>query len=186
MHRYRGFTLIELLIVMFVMALLASVSLPDFSAMLENKRSDTTIKRLAQGIEFARVSAITTGSLVTLCRSSDGTECGGNWQEGILIFTDSNGDRVINHQDRILRHLTFAGLPGTLRWRAFQNRQYLQITSQGFTRYQNGNFTYCPSPNQLQFARQLIINRSARVRFAMDSDGDGFREDSRGRRIDCS
>ena len=186
MHDYRGYTLLELLIVMLVMALLASVSLPDFSAMLENKRSDTNIKRLAQAVEFARVSAITAGSLVTLCRSSDGMGCGGNWQEGILIFTDTNGDRVLNQQDRILRHLTFPDLAGTLRWRAFQNRQYLQITSQGFTRYQNGNFTYCPPTGQLQYARQLIINRSARVRFAMDSDGDGFREDSRGRRIDCS
>jgi len=184
--RHGGFTLLELLIVMLVLMILISVSLPDFSQMIEARRSDLTIRRLAHAVETARISAITYGSLVTLCRSQDGIECGGQWQQGILIFTDSNGDRQLNQQDTVVRHITFPDINGTIRWRAFQNRQYLQITSQGFTRYQNGNFTYCPDNGEATLARQLIINRVARVRYAMDSDGDGFRENSRGRRISCS
>lgn len=184
--RHGGFTLLELLIVMLVLIILISVSLPDFSQMIEARRSDLTIRRLAHAVETARISAITHGSLVTLCRSPDGIECGGQWQQGILIFTDANGDRQLNQQDTVVRHITFPDINGTIRWRAFQNRQYLQITSQGFTRYQNGNFTYCPDSGEARLARQLIINRVARVRYAMDSDGDGFRENSRGRRISCS
>ena len=57
--RHAGFTLLELLIVMLVLSILVSVSLPDFSQMIEARRSDLTIRRLAHAVETARISAIT-------------------------------------------------------------------------------------------------------------------------------
>ena len=75
--------------------------------------------------------------------------------------------------------------PGTIRWRAFRNRQYLQMTSAGYTNYQNGNFTYCPPNGDVYQARQLIINMQGRVRKPADIDNDGIIEDARGRDIRC-
>ena len=182
----KAFTLLELLITVFILSLLFSLSMPNFQAMIEQRKADMIMQKLLQSIQFARVSAIRSGTLVTLCKSADGESCGGNWVDGILIFTDADGDRKIDGADELLRHIQFNHSQGTLAWRAFQNRQYLQITHLGFTRYQNGNFTYCPSNADPELARQLIINRAARARYAMDSDGDGIREDSRGRPINCS
>lgn len=181
-----GFTLIELLLVLVILSILFSLSLPNFQDMYEARKADIVIKKVAQAIQLARVSAIRSGKVVTLCRSDGGVECGGRWQDGIIVFSDGNGDRIINQDDELQHYITFPGINGSLRWRAFQNRQYLQITNQGFTRYQNGNFTYCPNDGNASLARQLIINRTARIRFATDSDGDGIREDSRGRPISCS
>ena len=186
MTRSLGYTLPELIITLFLLALLAGISLPDLSRYMDQRKGDITVRRLAQAVEFARVAAISSGGLVTLCRSRDGMVCGGEWREGVLIFTDRNGNRLVDQDDSILRHMTFPGSDGRIQWRAFRNRQYLQITKLGFTRFQNGNFTYCPAGGDPRMAHQIIVNRTARVRFAQDSDGDGIREDSRGRAIDCS
>lgn len=180
-----GFTLLELLISMSILAVLLGVSLPNFGILIEQKKSDVVIRKLAQSLELAKTAAIQNASLVTLCKSLEGKECGGQWQDGVLIFTDNNGDRKINEADSIVRYINFPGLRGSIKWRAFQNRQYLQITSLGFTRYQNGNFTYCPFDGNMLLARQLIINRTARARLAMDTDGDGIRENSRGKPLSC-
>ena len=123
---------------------------------------------------------------MTICRSSDGEECTGEWQDDSIVFTDRNGDHQINQDDEILLLIEHGELFSSIKWRAFQNRQYLQITSQGFTRYQNGNFTYCTLDKDPSKALQLVINRTSRMRFAMDTDGDGFREVIRGRPIDSS
>ena len=181
-----GFTLVELLLVLSILSILLGLSLPNFQAMYAQRQADVVIRKVSKAIQLARMSAIRTGQLVTLCRSDSGVECGGQWRDGIIVFSDRNGDRKINQDDVLQQFITFPGINGSLKWRAFQNRQYLQITNQGFTRYQNGNFTYCPNNGDASLARQLIINRTARIRFAIDSDGDGIREDSRGRPRSCS
>jgi len=185
MQRLPGFTLLELLICLLLVAVLGAVSMPGLSAMIAHRRSDIVMRNLIDAIALARTSAITSGSLVTVCRSNNGSQCQGEWQDGILVFSDSNGDRLVNEDDVVRRYFSFPDTDGTLKWRAFQNRQYLQITSQGFTRFQNGNFTYCPANRKPELARQLILNRTARARFAIDSDGDGIREDSSGKPLTC-
>lgn len=181
-----GFTLLELLFTLGILATLLGLALPGFKQLHRNTEMDIHARELAQLLQLARVAAITRNSLVTLCRSSAGDACAGQWQDGVLVFVDHDGDRRVDTDDEVLRYHQFNGFEGKVRWRAFQNRQYLQITSQGFTRYQNGNFTLCPADRNPQFARQLIVNRNARVRFALDGDADGIREDSRGRPLQCN
>ncbi len=185
MDKSQGLTVIELLITLFILSLLTAIALPDFEEMLQQKRIDLTAKELRQAIEVARTAAITKNSIVTICRSKQGNSCSGQWQDGVLVFVDYNADRKLDVEDIPVRHFTFSQFKGDITWRAFQNRQYLQITALGFTNYQNGNFTLCPANGDLTQARQLIITRTARVRHAQDSNGDGIREDSRGRPVRC-
>ncbi len=185
MRSLTAYSLFELLFALAIVSILVGIAAPDFQGLVERTRSDRTIKLLERAIEMARIAAISSQQIVTLCRSRDGGECGGQWQDGVLIFRDGDGDREIDDDEILIRWVTFPGYEGQLRWRAFQNRQYLQFTPQGFTRYQNGNFTYCPADGDERHARQLIINRLARVRHAQDSDGDGIQEDSRGRPLRC-
>ena len=185
MRESQGLTLIELMLCLSLLATLSMLSLPNFEHIVQKYRSDLVMRSVMDALTLARTTAISTNTLMTLCKSSDGLECGGQWHDGMLLFTDSNGDRTVNQDDVVRHYFTFPGSEGTLHWRAFQNRQYLQFTPQGFTRYQNGNFTYCPENLKPQLARQLILNRTARARFALDSDGDGVREDSNGKPLVC-
>lgn len=180
-----GLSLLELLISMGILSVLISISIPDFSELTESISGDVTLRKLASAVQLSKSAAISNNATVTLCRSADGFACGGLWQEGVIIFTDRNRDRVINEDDRLIRHITFPNGNGHISFRAFQNKQALQLTSLGTTAYQNGNFTYCPFSGNHLFARQLIMNRTARLRFAQDKNGDGVREDSRGRPLQC-
>ncbi len=185
MKRLLGLSLLELLTALLILSTLLSISLPNFSETLLKKKGEVTLRKLASAIQLAKSSAIASGHLVTICRSSDGLSCGGEWRHGVILFTDENGDQGINDRDKLLGYVPFTETEGKLSFRAFQNKQYLQITSLGFTRSQNGNFTYCPDNGRPHLANQLILNRTARLRYAVDSNGDGIKEDSQGKPIRC-
>ncbi len=180
-----GFSLVELLICIAILAILLGLAIPGYSSFVQKNRANQVINQLSHAINLGRSTAIITQRMVTFCRSEDGLSCGGNWQDGSILFTDQNADREINGDDQLILHIPMLELPGTLKWRSFQNRQYLQLTPLGFTNYQNGNFTYCPENNDATLAQQIVISRTGRIRLAIDYDGDGLREDSKGKPLKC-
>ncbi len=185
MKQQDGLTLFELLMTVGILSVLLSASIPDFRELAESISGDVTLRGLAKAVQLGKSAAITRNAMVTLCRSDDGSNCGGSWHDGVMIFTDSNRNREIDGDDTLLRYFVFPNNNGSIRFRAFQNKQYLQLTTLGTTQDQNGNFTYCPYTGDIRFARQLVISRTARLRFAQDGNGDGVREDSRGKPLVC-
>jgi len=184
--RNQGLTNFELLFTLAIMAILLTASLPDFKSMIVDIKSDNTLRRIGQAVNLARTYAIKSGGIVTVCPSDDGLQCGRDWKKVNLVFSDNNADRQINEDDQILLLVQHQAQEGTIKWRSFQNKQYLQINGLGFTRNQNGSFTYCSSENIPKQARQLVINRLGRTRYAIDTDGDGIRENSQGSPLNCS
>jgi len=117
-----GFTLLELLFTLGILATLLGLALPGFKELHRNTEMDIHARELAQLLQLARVAAITRNSLVTLCRSREGENCSGRWQDGILVFADYDGDRRIDAEDEAIRYHQFTGFKGEISWRAFQNR----------------------------------------------------------------
>lgn len=184
----QGFTLIELLLVLGISTfLLLQFAQPAWQELRQRRQVELIMLELQQFIVMARSSAVSHNSMVTLCRSDDGRQCRGRWNDGSILFTDANADHILNEDDRLLFRLS--SLPpaahGNLAFNAFRNRQYLQLTPQGSTNFQNGNFTWCPADGNLRLARQLIVSVSGRTRMARDSDGDGIVENSQGQPLDC-
>lgn len=134
---------------------------------------------------MARSYAIDEAMTVTFCRSISGLQCGGAWDDGAIIFTDFNEDRTLNGDDRLIFRLQSHDVEGQLSFNSFQNRQYLQINSRGFTKYQNGNFTFCAADGDPTKHRQIILSLTGRTRFARDEDGDGVVENSQGNPLNC-
>lgn len=182
---HKGLSLIELLVTLAVLAILLTLSLPGLGDRRGKIEGEKVMAELTAAISMARASAVDHNLMVTLCRSDDGLHCQGSWKDGSIIFTDENEDRIVNGNDRLLYRTSAMQIGGTLRFRSFRNRQYLQMTPRGFTNYQNGNFTYCPADGDPRLARQIIVSLSGRTRMARDLDGDGIVEDSRGNPLKC-
>ena len=178
-------TIIELLLVIALLTILAALALPDMKQMRDDQQGRLALRKLAFSIALARTEAAESGTMAVLCPSSDGLACGSSWHQGVMVFLDSNDNQSLDANEQLVNYLPFEKLPGTLHWRAFQSKPYLQITPLGFTRYQNGNFTWCNAEGDPASARQLILNRTGRIRFARDRNGDGFRENSSGKPIKC-
>ncbi|MCB1648718.1 MAG: GspH/FimT family protein [Pseudomonadales bacterium] len=180
-----GYTLVELLIVLLLLGLLMNQGLPPLRQWQQGRQADIVMDTLISQLALARSEAAALNRSVTLCPSRDGLRCGGDWSLGSLLFVDRNGDRVLNQDDRVLRVRSGDAPPGSLRWRAFGNRQAVQIDARGFLRYQSGNFTYCDPSGEPTLHRQLVVNAAGRARLARDSNGDGIVEDSQGRPLRC-
>src|SRR5688572_24204856 len=181
-----GFTLLELMITIATVGILASMSLPNLGGMLQKNAAETLLNDLARTMSMARVSAVSHGQMVTLCRSADQKSCNGEWHSGMLVFLDRDGDRIVDAIDKVLHVTPPSTMPGTLKLRSFPNKQYLQFTPAGVINNQTGNFTWCPADNNARQAQQLIFNITGRVRFAIDADQDGFKEGADGAPLSCS
>lgn len=89
-----GYTLAELLIVTGLLALLATLAIPQFEALVLDSRMTAAANTLIHGIHLARQTAITSLHDVVLCRSHDGEHClgAGDWVGGWMVFVNLDQD----------------------------------------------------------------------------------------------
>jgi len=82
-------TLIELLVVMTIAAILIGVGVPSFRYVTNSNRMSGEINNLLGDLQFARSEALKEGQNVTVCSSTDGTNCGtAGWDQGWIVFSD--------------------------------------------------------------------------------------------------
>ncbi len=185
--RVCGLTLVELLVTLLIASLLLGLGVPSTWRFVQQQRSTAALQQVLGGLAFARNSALTRNTTVTLC-PAQGPRCGSRdtWHNGSLVFQDRNANGLVDPNDDVLRHLSGWQHGGRLSWRAFRSRPYLQFTHRGFTNWQNGSFVYCPPTNDLRLARRVVLNAAGRAYRAYDRNGDGIDEGSRGRPLPCS
>lgn len=184
MNKEHGMTLVELMITMVILSILITVAVPSFGNMI--KRSEVTgeINKILSLLALARSESIKKSRVVTLCMSSDHAECGGDWEDGWLLFVDNNKDGSRDAGEEVLRYGQVEQ-DFKLSYRAFGSSDHLRFTPMGFTLSHNGSFKLCPADNDPRYARVLIISKTARTRLSRDSDGDGIYEDAAGRPLTC-
>jgi len=106
--RQCGFTLVELIVTVAVTAILLTVAIPSFWAVIQDNRLTSQANDFITDTYLARSEAITRGQRVTMCRcvsnASTGqcTENSGqftcddgnstNWNQGWVIFVDADSD----------------------------------------------------------------------------------------------
>ncbi|GFE83369.1 hypothetical protein GCM10011487_53690 [Steroidobacter agaridevorans] len=95
----KGFTLVELIVALSIAAILLAIAVPSYSNSQLNSQLRASANDLIASINLARSEAIKRGTTVTLCASSDGENCGGEWHEGWLVLREADGlhEAVILH-----------------------------------------------------------------------------------------
>jgi type IV fimbrial biogenesis protein FimT len=91
--RRSGYTIIELLVVLTLIAIITTMALPHFFALIDRWRVHQAITELQNVIRFAHAQAIRTRSRVIIqakpgtCRSLQGAQ---NWSCGLMVFLGIN------------------------------------------------------------------------------------------------
>lgn len=90
-----GFTLIELLVAITIAGILLAIALPSFEGTILRNRLSTSTNQLIAGVSLARSEAIRSTQGASICPSADGASCGGEWDDGLLVWADRDNNDVV-------------------------------------------------------------------------------------------
>lgn len=180
-----GLSLIECLATLAVVTLLVGVGVPRVAHFIRNAESISAANRIVRAVNATRHAAATYGQTATLCPFEDGVDCGGPWAGPLVYFVDTNRDGRLGRRDVVVQVIRPLSSGGTVKWRSFRNRQFLQFTREGHTNYQNGNFVYCDASRDPRYSRQIVVNVQGRARVMNGRDKSGHRVDRKGKPLRC-
>ncbi len=195
-----GFTFLELLVVLAVAAILLSVAAPSFRSMIDNQRLQSVIGPLSLSTASARSEAAKSGDAITVCARATDSQCGSDWNNGILVFRDGDYARgettaAVSSSDEILRIVQAHNSNVTLSALASNNRtasgeytpSYVRYEPDGRANWKNGTFFACDSRGNTH-ANALHISISGSIRAARrpQSGADDRVKDVFGRALPCN
>jgi type IV fimbrial biogenesis protein FimT len=162
-----GFTVIEMMIALSVLAVILTLAVPAFGRFIEQQQLTATANSLVGHLQFARGQAITRGTLVAACPSSDGRTCtGGNrWEHGWIVYLDPEkagqpaaADDVLRVVQPMPEHFMHSG-----------GRYRVRFKDRGTAYGTNLTIRVCARGNP-EAARAVIVSNPGRVRATRDVD----------------
>ena len=192
MNKRNGFTLIELIVTMAIAAIVVSIAVPSYQASVQNNRRTTSINELAGALQLARNTAVSRRTPVTLCKSTNGTNCviadtDVGYSDGWMMFTNPNGingTAGLTNTETLLRVGSAQQGNGTLMG---VGPVVNQVTFMPHGRINNGlggTITHCDSRGNTA-ASALVISIGGQVRQAEDANDDGIVENGTGGPVPC-
>ncbi|HNQ03959.1 MAG TPA: GspH/FimT family pseudopilin [Thiobacillaceae bacterium] len=156
-----GFTMIELLITIVVAAILMTVAIPSFLDFVRNNRLTAQANDLVLGLTYARSEAVKRGVRVTVCSRQNDTTCAASatWDDGWLVFVDTDGDGAVDTGEVILRVRAPLESGNTLR---AANLRRVTFQSTGFNPGFADTFRLCDARGTGS-ARQLVLSLQGRM-----------------------
>jgi type IV fimbrial biogenesis protein FimT len=98
----QGYTLLELMITVAIAAILLSIAVPSFQALIASSQLTTQTNNLLTALSTTRTQAIKNNTRATLCTSKDGLQCTLTpWHDGWLIYIDSNQNNALEPGEQI-------------------------------------------------------------------------------------
>jgi type IV fimbrial biogenesis protein FimT len=118
----KGFTLLELVIVIAILGITTAFAAPELGTMIKNNRISGGASDFVAALQFAKAESAAQLNNVVICKknaTSNGCTAGGDWQQGWIVFADTNGDAgftageaiLLNHE-ALHDNITFGGTAG--------------------------------------------------------------------------
>ena len=154
-----GFALFELIIVIAIMAIFATIALPHFNNLMAEREVKNVKTTLLNMSHLARNNATLYHSNVVICPSVDQQQCLANsWNTGFILFIDTNKNRRVDANEKILHQEQLDLKYGDLNWRGTLRIPSLTFQAgYGLPNGSNGSFYYC-SKTAVQHVRILLSN----------------------------
>ena len=100
-----GFTLLELISTLAIGSILVAAAIPSYQLLHERSRMAASVNLFMSHLYLARSEAIKRERYVTLCPSSNGSDCIADytqWAKGYIVYIDSNKDKERNAGEQLL------------------------------------------------------------------------------------
>lgn len=145
-----GFSLIEIMVCLAIFGIVALLAIPSVSELFARQQAERFMQQFRQQLSYARVQAVSLGSIVTVCPRLL-QQCNGRWTETpVQIFNAGTGSTVLKQLEALQPE-----------HRLFYNRQYLEFRADGsLNALQNGTFLYCVA--QYSWHASLSVSQSGR------------------------
>ena len=178
-----GFTLLELMVVLAIVAILATLAAPSFTAMIQSNTMSTTVNTFLADVRYARSESIRRGGGVIMCRSdapeSTNPTCGSGsgpngkgWVSGWIIFQSFNSDQQKDSTEPLLRVQSPITSINSILEAGDNSSTKFQFTGTGRMNLSSATTLQFGSKPQFknEAQRTVCVNLGGRVRIA----GDGF------------
>lgn len=179
MERTGGFTILELLFVVAITAILVAMGVPSFVEIVKRNRIDSEVNSFVTTLNTARSEAVVRNTRTTMCRSSNGTSCTGDWEDGWIVFVDSANVGTVDGGEEIL--VVGDGMDRnrfTLRGNTNVS-QRISFGAEGYSAGSNGQLALCYDDDNNgsgdfddDNAKVIIISNSGRIRTLDTTDAD--------------
>jgi type IV fimbrial biogenesis protein FimT len=178
-----GFTLLELMISLLIIAILATLGFPSFQKWQRESEARQLFRKIAPSLSMARSNALIYHTAISICGGTP-SGCTGQWNDGMLTFTDLNHNgKIDNLTDRILSHTPLGLHYGVLKWRGAGGRLHIIYQENGLPLGSNGSLLYCGQGSQ--FHRSVVLSMMGHTRPSPDLNLDGIYEDTNGKPFIC-
>lgn len=175
-----GFTLIELLVVLAIAAIITTTAIPSFKSFIQNNRMSTSVHKFVSSLNLARSEAVSRGTRVTMCKSSDQATCAaaGGWEQGWIVFLDDNdnGQRetAVEQLIRVEKPLggatTVSGQEHVAQYISYAGNGFAQLVGGGTLDAGKSTLVLCDSRNFGDNARAITVSATGSVRSAPATD----------------
>lgn len=170
-RRCAGYSMTDTLATLAVAGVVVGSGAPAMQNLMHEQRLTTQVNQLLGDLHLARSESIKRGVPVVLCKSSDGVACSttADWQNGWLVFVDSDDDRVLDANESVVRVQQALAAGTTLRYGT--SYRYVYYKPDGAA-WPNATFTFC-DPRDAAYAKAIIISTAGRARVSSKSSSDG-------------
>jgi len=169
-----GYSLYELVMTLGLAALVLTLGVPSFGAIVANHRVRVEVDALFHAIHQARQESIVRRRVMTLCPTLDGANCepGADWSTGWMLFVNVDRDwpAVRDPDEPVVKRVEVR--PGV---QITANRQSFSLRATEL-RATNGTLVFCDRAGRAR-PRALVVSYTGRPRVAY--------EDTRGRPYAC-